>query len=98
MMPDDVVERVNALVGGDRYLGGDGDLAHAVEIVGTDRLFKKIELAIADAADKGKRAVDGKALIGVGRNQTCFGALRLALERLTQHHRAYGVGLGQAQS
>ena len=98
MMLGNVVERVNALVSADRHLSGRGDPAHAVEIMSADRLLKKIEPAIADAAHKNERIVDGKALIGVGANQARFAALCLALELLTQHHRAYGVGLRRAQA
>ena len=97
-MAKNVVERMNALVGANRHLGRRGDAAHAIEIVGTDRLLEKIEPAIADAAHKGERTIDGKTLIGVGRHQARLAALREALERPTEHHRAHGVGLGRAQS
>src|SRR6516165_4580263 len=55
-------------------------------------------ICTADAAQKGECTMDGKALIGVGRHQARLAALREALERPTEHHRAHGVGLGRAQT
>ena len=47
-----------------------------------------------------QRAIDGKALIGVGRNQTGLALLAnsLALECLTQDLCTCGIGLGRAET
>ena len=72
VMALDVVARMDALVGADRHAARRGHLRHGVKRMGFDRLLEKIEPAIGHRPHEALRVVDGKTLIGVGRDEASF--------------------------
>ena len=76
-MAADVVEGVDTFVGADCDGGCGGNLRHAVQIFGCDRLLEKSEAGAFDCTHVVHGFSGGEALVGVGRNQQA-GPQRLA--------------------
>ena len=72
VMPLDVVARMDAFVGADRYRRRGGEPRHGIERMRLDRLFEKIEAATVHQPEVIQGGLGGETLIGVSRHQTIF--------------------------